>query len=305
MVMLDGRSLGKNPTVRNISLKTIKDSIISPIPEKRKIIRNEYTEMVIAFKQPFSLEVRAFNDGVAYRLLTQFRDSVFVKNELAQFNFADNFFAWYPEMQKRPDMDIFHTSYEEPYQFKRLDSISADKIFFTPILVDCENGIKALITESDIEDYPGMFLKGTGGASLESIFAGYPAEEAINGGEYPQVYVTQRTDYIAHTLGRRHFPWRVIALSGSDKEIPSNDIVYRLASPSRIADPSWIHPGKGTDEWIIGINLFNVPFVASIKSATYKYYIDFAKIRVRPDHDGCGLVGLQKPLQGQSQPEYG
>jgi len=276
MVLGNGRLLGKSPIPRNFSLISVHDSILSPVPEKRKVIKNEYTQMTVIFKQPFRLEFRAYNDGVAYRLLTQFRDSIFVKNESAQFNFAENYSVWYPEMEKRPDMDIFHTSYEEPYQFKKLDSISQDKMCFTPVLVDCENGIKALITESDIEDYPGMFLKGTGRSTLESVFAGYPAAESINGGEYPQAYVTQRADYIAHTAGKRHFPWRVIALSTSDKEIPSNDIIYRLASPSRIADPSWIHPGKGTDEWIIGINLFNVPFVAGINTATYKYYIDFA-----------------------------
>ena len=38
----------------------------------------------------------------------------------------------------------------------------------------------------------------------------------------------------------------------------------------------WI-TSKGTDEWIIGINLFNVPFKAGVNTETYKYYIDFAK----------------------------
>lgn len=66
-------------------------------------------------------------------------------------------------------------------------------------------------------------------------------------------------------------------IAGEDRQLPSNDIVYRLASPSRIGDASWVHPGKGTDEWTINVNLFNVPFRSGVNTASYKYYIDFAK----------------------------
>jgi alpha-glucosidase len=109
------------------------------------------------------------------------------------------------------------------------------------------------------------------------VNAGYPLETRINGGEYPAEVVVRRADYIAHTKGTRTFPWRVFIITDKDKDLPSNDLVYRLGSPSRVADTGWIKPGKGTDEWIIGINLFNVPFKAGINTATYKYYIDFAK----------------------------
>ena len=79
-------------------------------------------------------------------------------------------------------------------------------------------------------------------------------------GDYPEMVVSKRADYIAKTNGTRNFPWRVLLIAREDKELPANDLVYRLASPSKIKDASWIHPGKCTDEWIIDINLFNVPF---------------------------------------------
>ena len=136
---------------------------------------------------------------------------------------------------------------------------------------------KIIITESDLEDYPGMFITGNGNNSLAGHFAPYPLEEKITEGEFPQAIVTKRADYIARTKGTRSFPWRVLLIAAADKELPANDIVYRLASPSRVNDVSWINPGKGTDEWIIGVNLFNVPFKSGVNTATYKYYIDFAK----------------------------
>ncbi len=275
--LADGRSLSKDLAIRKINLQHVKDSILNPVPAKRKVIMKEYNEMTISFRQAFSVIFRAYNDGMAYRIETYFKDSVTVQQESARFNFAENFNTYYPQVQKRSDMDIFHTSFEEPYQVKSMDSLDASVLCFSPVLVSCENGIKAVVTESDLEDYPGMFLRGTGGQSMEGSFAPYPLEEAVNVGEYPQSYVTKRATWLARCKGTRKYPWRTILLSANDRDLPGNDLVYRLSAPSRVRDVDWIHPGKGTDEWIIGINLFNIPFVAGINTATYKYYIDFAK----------------------------
>ncbi len=157
------------------------------------------------------------------------------------------------------------------------DSLAQNNLCFTPILVAPAEGPKIIITESDLEDYPGMFINGNGNNSLNGQFAPYPLEEKVAEGEFPQAIVTKRADYIARVKGSRHFPWRVLLIAAADKELPVNDMVYRLASPSRVKDVSWIQPGKGTDEWIIGVNLFNVPFKTGVNTATYKFYIDFAK----------------------------
>jgi len=196
---------------------------------------------------------------------------------VASFNFPANHLFYYPEVVKRDNTDIYHTSFEEPYQLRPLDSLTSANLCFTPVLVAPANGPKIIITESDLEDYPGMFINGNNNNSLAGQFAPYPLEERIAEGEFPQAIVTKRAGYIARTKGTRSFPWRVLLIAASDKELPANDLVYRLASPSRVKDPSWINPGKGTDEWIIGINLFNVPFKTGVNTATYKYYIDFAK----------------------------
>jgi alpha-glucosidase len=96
-------------------------------------------------------------------------------------------------------------------------------------------------------------------------------------GEFPQLIVAEREHYIARTSGKRAFPWRVFII-GDDRLLPATDLVYRLAeAPVKSADWSWVKPGQGTDEWIINIALFNVPFKAGINTETYLYYIDFAK----------------------------
>jgi alpha-glucosidase len=160
---------------------------------------------------------------------------------------------------------------------KPVDSIATSHLFFSPVMIAYPNGVKTVITESDLEDYPGMFLRFNDQKALQGVNAGYPLETRVNPGEFPAEVVTRRADYIARTVGKRTFPWRVFMVSETDSQLPSNDMVYRLGSPSRVADTKWIKPGKGTDEWIIGINLFNIPFKAGLNTATYKYYIDFAK----------------------------
>lgn len=267
----------KNLRISNSKKRTNSSIIVSPIPEKRKEIPDIYNALIIRFKEPFSLEFRAYNDGIAYRWFTHFKDSIYIQDETSQYVFPDDPTLIYSEVAKREHADIFHTSFEEPYQEKKLGEIKNNSLIFSPLLISSDNKPQLVLTESDLEDYAGMFLTSTNSTTLEGRFAAYPLEEKMTEGEFPQSIVTKRADYLAYTKGTRGFPWRVMLIAPEDKDLPINDLVYRLASPSRIGDASWIQPGKGTDEWIIGINLFNVPFKAGINTATYKYYIDFAK----------------------------
>lgn len=277
LTLANGHSLSDDPGIIKKSVRLFNEKIISPVPEKRKEIINNYNELSLQFRQPYSLLLRVYDDGVAYRIVTRFKDSVIIKNELISFGFDSGKKVLLPIVSPRKDMDRFHTSFEELYQLKSIDSLSQETIAYPPVLVGTGDEIKIAITESDLEDYPGMFLEGTNSNGLAGVFAPFPLEKKMTAGEFPQEVVTQRANYIAKTKGSRSLPWRVLMIAKEDKDLPSNDLVYRLASPSKLKDVSWIHPGKGTDEWIIGINLFNVPFKSGVNTATYKYYIDFAK----------------------------
>ena len=208
---------------------------------------------------------------------TKFKDSIFIQNEIADFNFPTTTQGWLPLIHKRDDSDLFHTSYEEPYPLSILDSLNENNLAYNPVLLFPNDGPKIAITESDLLDYPGMFLKGSSSNRLIGMFAPYPAEEKTTNELYPETLVTKRENYIAHVNGSRNYPWRILMIAAEDKDLPNNDLVYQLASPNKVGDVSWVHSGKATDEWIININLFNVPFKPGINTASYKYYIDFAK----------------------------
>lgn len=276
-MQLHDKSLGYRSVLKKATYVQVRDTLVPVVAEKRARITDHYNQVTLEFNTSFALLFRVCNDGVAYRFQTFRKDSLTVQNETAQYNFPANHLLYFPEVQLREGADIYHTSFEEPYQLQPLDSITPGRLLFSPVLVAPAAGPKIALTESDLEDYPGMFISGTGNHQLHGRFAPYPLETKMTEGDFPQYIVTKRADYIARTKGARSFPWRIMIIAATDNQLPATDIVYRLSSPSRIGDASWIRPGKGTDEWIIGINLFNVPFRSGVNTATYKYYIDFAK----------------------------
>jgi len=191
--------------IKSTKTKSINESIVAQIPVSRKNIPNNYNELTIQFKNNFAVIFRSYNDGVAYRIATSFKDSITVVNETADFNFVKGAHAYAPIIQKRPDQDVYHTSFEELYPYKSLDSLSDKDYMYSPVLVNTADNIKVAITESDLDDYPGMFLQGTASNGFRGTFAPYPLEEKVVPGDYPQKVVTKRADYIARTNGTRIF----------------------------------------------------------------------------------------------------
>ena len=72
-----------------------------------------------------------------------------------------------------------------------------------PAVVDVGDGAKVAIAESDVEDYPGLWLLGTGGTGLNATFPPYPLkEELFRDRDYK---VVESADYIAVTTERALF----------------------------------------------------------------------------------------------------
>ena len=261
--------------ITGTSKRFVDNKIYPPVREKRDIIPDTYNQLILNFKNQVSLEFRAYNDGVSYRFSTKLPGNITVTSEDAEFSFQPGTVAFYPQVSKRSDADIFHTSFEENYTKALLDTVK-DLFAFSPVLLQHEGLPNLLITESDVNDYPGMFLGKNGPSGLKGRFAGYPLNEVVTEGGFRQKLVSERADWIARTEGTRTFPWRIIAIAPGDADLLTNDIVYRLAPVPAFKDFSWIKPGKSTEEWITGLNLKGVDFITGLNTETYKYYIDFA-----------------------------
>jgi alpha-glucosidase len=267
-------SFGIRSTVRRNVSRSVNEIILNPIPFKRKKIADHYNELTLDFRENFSLVFRAYNDGVGYRFISAMNDSIQINKEIASFRFNESDSVYFPQVQKRDNLDTYHTSFEEPYRKEKLSALRSTDLGFSPVLI--RGKVNVVITESDLWDYPGMFLRGTGKNELRGDFAAYPDKEEIQGGEFKQPVVVTRKNFIARSPGRRTFPWRVIVLAKEDKDLLSNDLVYRLGKPPLTLDWSWVQPGISTEEWISGSNIYGVNFESGINTATYKYYIDFA-----------------------------
>jgi len=275
MKLSDGQILGKNPKLQKIFTSNC-DETVPAIFYKKSEIKDQFHEVHFQFRNSYGLTFRLYNDGFAYRFTTNIKDSIIVHNEIAQYQFSQNYPVWVSYVKDSEHKSIeqqFFSSFENQYTHDKLSNIDSTRLIFLPCLVELNNGKKLCITESDLENYPGMFLKRTQSTSMQSFFAPFPKTTQY---DTRHILVQDRENYIAKTSGTRSFPWRIFIVTDNDKDLTNNDMVYRLASPCRIQDISWIKPGKAAWEWWSQINLSGVDFRAGKNNDTYRYFIDFA-----------------------------
>lgn len=183
-----------------------------------------------------------------------------------------------PYVREKGDVKAqLHNSFENNYTSACLSELRDGQLIFLPYIVKADNGVKVVVAESDVENYPGMFVeKGSKKNGMDAVFAPCPKTVKQGGHNELEQIVTETEDYIALAKPKQKFPWRIISVSAEDKDILDNDMVFRLAAPSRLADASWVKPGKVAWDWWNDWGLYKVPFKAGINTQTYKHYIDFA-----------------------------
>ncbi|HWB93834.1 MAG TPA: glycoside hydrolase family 97 protein [Puia sp.] len=269
----DGETLGDNIRVLSARTESVNTSL-TPVNYIKATIHDQYTQLTLNCKGDYSVIFRVYDDAVAYRFASRRKGELIVKNEEANFNFSADDSAFLPIQWDLRDGKNFNSSFEALYHEIRLSQLPKDSLAFLPLLVDIGQNKKVAILEADLDDYPGMYLHLNGtGKGLSGVYAPCPLEARLHGINY---IPTERAGYIARTAGARNFPWRVIVISEQDKELLNQDIVQKLAAPSKIADVSWIKPGQVAWDWWNNWNVSHVDFKAGINTPTYKYYIDFA-----------------------------
>ena len=280
MNLSDGTVFGRNDKVRK-TVRTSFDETFSTVAYKKAEVRDNYNQILLNFKE-FSLIFRAYDDGVAYRFVSNLdkKKTYEVISEQAEFNFGEDRQAFIPYVNsgaKTVEGQYFN-SFENTYTVQNLSQWRKDRLAFLPLVVAADEGVKILITEADLTNYPGMHVIGTEGSnSLKGTFAPYPKVIEQGGHNRLQGMVKERENFIAKTSGDEVFPWRVIMVSTSDSQLAVNDMVWKL-SPKQDAgtDYGWVKPGKVAWDWWNDWNLYGVDFKAGINNETYKYYIDFA-----------------------------
>jgi len=269
MTLAGGQVLGAKPVVTATSTRTVDQRLVPVVRVKRAEIRDRFNEMRIELAGNCAVIIRAYDDGVAYRFATSLPGEITVMSEEASLTWTGDHLVYFPEETS------LMSHQERQYRKLKLSEITTGRFSSLPAMVVLPDGVKAVITEADLLDYPGMDLtSGDGPNTLKGIFPAYPRRVEL--GRDRDEKVVEREDFIARTRGTREFPWRVLVVAEHDETLLNTDIVYRLASETAMTDTAWIRPGKVAWDWWNANNVFGVPFRAGVNTDTYKHYIDFA-----------------------------
>ncbi|MCF8241554.1 MAG: glycoside hydrolase family 97 protein [Melioribacteraceae bacterium] len=260
-------TLGTNPTLID-SKTTLIDEIIKPVvAEKSSSIENLCNELTLSFERNFDLVFRAYNDGIAYRFITNFDGDIIVESEDVNFNFMSDHSIYFPEEVS------FFSHQERVYKYLKISEIEEDKFSSIPAMIEMDEGTKVLITEADLYNYPGFYLTPKGNNGLSAIFPHYPLKEEKRNDR--DVEVIEYEDYLAKSTGERNFPWRVLIIT-DDAGLISSQMIYKLSSPLKLENTEWIKPGKVAWDWWNSLNIYGVDFKSGVNNETYKHFIDFA-----------------------------
>lgn len=281
----NGETWGTTPQLQHARRNRIDETIHSPF-YKREKVQNRYNELILSFKGGYSLIFRMYDDGLAYRFATDRKGEIIIESETAEYCLSEDRDMIVPyvlpsgkaKKAKNPTFEQqFFNSMQNLYSYGKAMQLNPDRMMFTPVIAKLDDGMKLCIAEADTESYPGMYLVSSSDRPvLHGMFAAYPRKEERGGHNQLQMLVKSRESYIARVIGPRSFPWRTFIVTRKDGELSESDMVYRLASPSRVKNIDWIKPGKVAWEWWNYWGLYNVDFRAGINTETYKYYIDFA-----------------------------
>ena len=268
-IKIDRVTLGLQPRVKTTNERTVNQEIVPAVPQKSSRIRENYNELRLDMEGNYAIVFRAYNEGIAYRLETSLPErEVKVYDEEVSLIFAGDYNVYYPREES------FFSHNEREFFYLPLKDISPTSLASLPAVVVSSDGVKLAIAESDIEDYPGLWLRGSSNNRLSATFPAYPLKEELRTDR--DFRITQAADYIAVTKGTRTYPWRIVGIAQKDADLITNQMVYLLAKSSQVQDTSWIKPGKVAWDWYNANNIYGVDFKSGINTQTYKYYIDFA-----------------------------
>ena len=262
------RVLGGEAAPKSVK-QTQKKEIIRPVvPLKFSVIESQYTLATLNFGQ-YQMELRVMDNAVAYRFITSLKGEIEVKDEQFTILPSEGFTAHIQPCGS------FNTSYEEAYEHKSIAEWQEDDNLATvPALLSRADDTQLLIGESDVDDYPRLFLK-TNEKGITTAFPKAPIKWDPWGDRGENI--TQEANYIAKTQGRRTFPWRFVVVTDS-RGIVEQTVPVQLARRNALSDVSWIQPGKFSWEWWNGATPFgpDVDFKAGCNYETYCYFADFA-----------------------------
>ena len=269
-ITINGITHPEDSSIHDLEQRKIQREVKPVVPTIASSLTESCNEGGVIFKGGVTLRLRAYDDGVAFRWETELaEEDVTVDSEQLAFSLAGDFPLYFPESNG----EGFFSHQENLFHRKQVSNTKDMKVACVPLLVDRGNGDYLLVSDVNVHGYPGLWLNGTDSRTLPATFPPYPLETKLVRDR--SVTVSKSANYLAKTTGKRSFPWRGFVLADAGGLLTST-MLWHLAEPSRIKDPSWIKPGKVAWDWWNYNNIYDVPFRAGVNQDTYKHFIDFA-----------------------------
>jgi alpha-glucosidase len=227
---------------------------------KQNPVRDHYRQATLTFKSPQGIVsqmwLRVFDDSVAIRY------AIPAQPGLSRVRIADERTSFRLVGEPRFTLlyrDSYTTSHEGLYASGKFAEIQRDKLIDLPALFEFRDGTAAAITEANLQHYGGMYLRATNDGALVSDLAPRPSDKRIR--------VKSAVPMVS--------PWRVILVGDSAGRLIESTTILSLNETSRLADTSWIQPGKTTWPWWNGTEGEPAGFETKLDLRTMKHYVDF------------------------------
>ncbi len=174
-----------------------------------------------ATKQAYTLEVRAFDSGVAYRYVVPGQGKRTVSGEAGQWRLPSGAEVWYHTNTK---------NYEGIHLHRSAESFKAGKAIAPPMVAELPGGGYLAVSEAALVNYSGMTLRSLGDRRFRAVFE----------------------DDESWTLeGAISTPWRVTMLGDDLNAMVNADIIHNLCQPAPedLTNAMWIRPGRAVWSW--------------------------------------------------------
>jgi len=213
----------------------------------------------------FTVEARAYNDGIAFRYLVPQQDGlakIRLRGEKTEFRLSSDATDWALELPN------YRSSYESEYvklpttAFSNQGGVSSNFLIGLPLLMHAPGAAWMALMEADIEGNSSLYVTNPSGN-----WAGHWLVSKLSPRfDDAQVAVESAVPW--------HSPWRVLLVADNPGRLVESSTVYALNPPSRIDDTSWIHPGKASwNWWVNDVDAHGTP---AFTTENMKRYVDFS-----------------------------
>ncbi|MBR9774772.1 MAG: glycoside hydrolase family 97 protein [Cytophagales bacterium] len=206
---------------QSLKIKEVKESKVAtdwkPVYGERNLYPEQYHQAIVTFSQKdqktplFQLNIRAYNEGLAFQYAFENPGKVTIDAELTEFSLPAHAEAWISE---RAQGEII----------KQKVSEIGEKIVERPLLVELQDSLFVALGEAALVDFARMKF---------------------------ELSKEKPTALVASLDGKVQFdrpftsPWRTIMAGNSAGELLENNyLLLNLNAPNAIKNSDWIKPGK-------------------------------------------------------------